>query len=1123
MRGSGSAIQRSGYLTVLPLVATVFLIVMLLAPGPLQFLPTTFAALAISAATLAYALLDPSAEVQRQALIVALAMTVAMTIALLGGGSSSEPLALLLWFPWAGSYAGMVSHRPRCLALVTGAVCLALTGAMLLRGDLESIPLVYVSCVLSTIGAAMFASGVFFWGLGQAFCDPLTGLTNRAGLLRTGEPAVAEMLLAGHSAVLMVLDVNRFHEINTALGHQAGDEALREFAGLLRRVRPAPLFVGRLGGDEFALVLPGEAQVAAPPERAGDQLRQLGRDVLDQLDGLVRIRNTDVELESTAGIACAPRDGDRLADLLPCADAALATAKHQGARIGVWSTQMAGTVGVGSWELALHAQLRRAIAQRELVLFYQPLQDAASGQVAGVEALVRWCHPERGVLPPGSFLPMAERSTLIIDLTWWELDEALGQCARWARAGLQLPVSANLSARMLVIDDLPRLITRRLEAHGLPPRMLTLEITESALVSQPARAATMLGELRNAGVQLALDDFGTGYSSMEILKALPFDEMKIDKGFVVDARGSLQDVAIVRSVIDLGHRLGLRVVGEGVEDEESARMLTELGVDLLQGDALSPPLPADELAALLARGLPPMPAGGPPGNGAPPNGALANSALANGALIDGGGGPAVATSGIAGQEWVPSLAGRPPGERPAARTTAAARQTAAGKPPPIMVPSETAARWVETGIVAPDAPDEAGRLAALRRYRVLDSPPEPEFDALASLAAQVTDCPFGYLDFIDANRDWFKAAHGVQVTELGARVGPTSYVVATGEYLEISETTRDLRFAHLARVEPAHVIFMAVAPVRTADGHVLGGLGVSDRLPRRLTGAQRTALCELAEHAMRLLDARLERLLLDEVEAALERLDRFWHRKDLTAAATVFADTVRSLAGADAVAVMLPDLPGSTVFQSVGVSVAEGVRPVSEVGAPTTADDMRALRELARSHRPVFIPDASTSLLIPRAVVRELGIASALMVPMRGEGGVQGMVMVRWVRPLPRLDPAVLRAVTLFIRQARHALERLRATTDRTASPGSDNGHRDPRAPASGDAVGSAEPAVPGEGGARSDAPGPPTVPADPVARPAEPAPRPAPAAKPSVDPRPGAPTAAASGRTGPGARRWPG
>ncbi|WP_083419571.1 EAL domain-containing protein [Pseudofrankia sp. BMG5.36] len=1095
MLGSGPVRER-GFLAVLPLVGTLFLLLMLVLPMSQSYLrPETFAAFLISLATLCYILRAGRGHPGRRALVVTVAMTAAMTTAVLGSPSRT-PLAFLAWYPWAGGYAGLVSRHVGRVAALTGAVCLTFTGALIARGDLDVFPLTYVAALLSIVASAMLTYGFFSWGRGRAFADPLTGLTNRAGLMHAGEPAITEALVAGRAQAVMVLDISRFREINSALGHQAGDEALREYADLLREVHPRPAFAGRLGGDEFVLVLPGEDQVSDRADPHGEWLARLGEKVLEQLDGPVRIRGINIELESTAGIASAPRDGDRLSRVLPCADAALANAKRDGARVGVWNAGMAGTVGVRSWELALHAQLRTAIAKGELVLYYQPVQEAATGRIAGAEALMRWCHPERGLLPPSSFLPMAERSSLIIGLTWWELEEVLAQSARWTRAGLHLPVSANLSARMLVIDDLPGKVARRLEHHGLPPEMLTLEITESALVSQPARAAAMLGELRAAGVKLSLDDFGTGYSSMENLKALPFDEMKIDKSFVADARGSLPDVAIVRSVVDLGHRLGLRVVGEGVEDEQSARMLTELGCDLLQGNVLSPPLPPEELEALLAvrqacvgawrtSGSGPQSAASGEPSPTRPDTARADTGRADTARLAG-----LAKAGVtpssnghrAGEQASPAGAARssdPAGPTGPTGPTTPSRRGGAGEDlgragrareagthgPRPTVPEETIRTSERTGVVAPEPPDESSRLAALRQYRILDTPPEPEFDALATLAAQITDCDFSHLVFINSNREWPKACHGVQASELRAWVGPGSFIVADGHYLEIQDCSRDLRYAHLTRAEPKHVIFFAGAPLRTAEGHVLGALCVSDRVPRRLTTGQRTALDTLASHAVRLLDARLHRLLLAEATAGLERLETFWHRHDLPAAATLCADVVRGLTHADAVAVMLPELPGSTVFRAAGVSVVEGVPPLTELGVRTTSDDQKAISELAAATGPVFIPDAAAHPLIPNEMVRRLGIASALMMPLHGEGGVQGMITVRWTQHLARLDPAVRCAVTLFCGQARFTLAKLRAAQGQVAVPGL--GSHDEAGCAAGDVPGRAMSGwgAPGAGG----------------------------------------------------------
>jgi EAL domain-containing protein (putative c-di-GMP-specific phosphodiesterase class I) len=333
------------------------------------------------------------------------------------------------------------------------------------------------------------------------------------------------------------------------------------------------------------------------PEAARDHLRTAGRTVISQILGPFRVHGVDVEVDACAGVAVAPLHGVSPDTLLPAAAAALNAAKRDGERVGVWDP---GMTGVRPWELALHAQLRTAITHSELVLYYQPLQSSRNGRIIGVEALLRWAHPSRGLLPPGVFLPMAERSALIIDLTGWVLNEALRQCAAWASTGHRVPVSVNLSARMLIHDDLPVLVSKTLSAHGLPADILTLEITESAVVTQPDRAAAMLRDLRARGVRLSLDDFGTGFNSMEIFKALPFDEVKIDRRFVADMHRSPSDAAIVCSIMDLGHRLDLRVVGEGVEDTHTLRMLTELGCDILQGEAISPPLPpSPDLVALL--------------------------------------------------------------------------------------------------------------------------------------------------------------------------------------------------------------------------------------------------------------------------------------------------------------------------------------------------------------------------------------------------------------------------------------------------------------------------------------------------------------------------------------------
>ncbi|WP_041939544.1 MULTISPECIES: putative bifunctional diguanylate cyclase/phosphodiesterase [Frankia] len=537
----------------------------------------------------------------------AASLAAALALALAGASAGSDADMYLVWFPPLCAYVALVTAPMAVLviAMITG----ALVAGVAAGGDLGQTagPM---SAALSTVVAGAVVKGLFRAGLLQSHADPLTHLANRAGTLEGGETAVAEIQAEGREAILILVDINRFHEINDALGHVGGDRLLQIIARTLSGLRPIPAFVGRAGGDEFALVfrgMPVPSTVAMAASRPGAPLpvptaaetkrrRVLGRRVLRQIQGPFQVCGVDVEVDASVGIAVAPRDSTTMSGLLTCADSALLRAKRVGESVGLWDP---GITGVRPEEIALYAQLRTAITRGELVLYYQPLQSACSGGIVGAEALLRWHHPTRGLLAPGVFLPVAERSPLIADLTRWVLDEALRQCAAWADEGLRLPVSVNLSARMLVLDDLPQVVAGSLAAHGLASDVLTLEITESALVTQPTRAATMLSELRTQGVSLSLDDFGTGYSSMEILKTLPFDEVKIDRGFVTDARGSLPDAAIVRSVLDLGHRLGLRVVGEGIEDERTLAMMIDLGCDLLQGEAISVPLPAAKMSELL--------------------------------------------------------------------------------------------------------------------------------------------------------------------------------------------------------------------------------------------------------------------------------------------------------------------------------------------------------------------------------------------------------------------------------------------------------------------------------------------------------------------------------------------
>jgi diguanylate cyclase len=990
--------EQRRFVIVLPAAgAALFLVAAVLPGSPGYLRPASWVAVAVG---LVDVVLAATVNPYRRWLPYVCCMlgTVALTVALAGAAPGRGADAYLIWFAWVASYAGLFLSL-RATMVTAACISAAVVLGMAAHGDLSAAAVPVVSSVLGVLGSALLVQLFFRWGRRQMYSDPLTALANRAGLMQHAEPAVAEALAAGREVVFMLLDVNRFREVNDALGHEAGDELLRIIARQLRSVTPDPLFLSRLGSDEFAIVMRGEGP-AGESLAADERLRGLGRTVLTQIRGPYRVNGVDVEVEASAGLAVAPRDGDSLAALLPCADAALSKAKREGERVGLWE---AGIAGVRPWEIALHAQLRNAIAGDELVLYYQPLQSAATGRISGVEALLRWRHPTRGLLPPGSFLPMAERSALIVDVTQWALNEALRQSADWAAAGLHVPVSVNLSARMLIMDDLPRLVRRTLCNHGLPADVLTLEVTESALVTQPARAAAMLRDLRSHGVNLSLDDFGTGYSSIEILKTLPFDEVKIDKGFVSGARGSLPDAAIVRSVLDLGHRLGLRVVGEGVEDQRTLRMMTELGCDILQGDALSPPLPADELHDFLASGRAsraahparPEPAEPrySPGEGEAPH-------------------PEVAVAGEEGAGAADGELFRPEGA--------------------------ALARWREDTITAPIPPDEPARLAALRRYGVLDTGREAAFDELATLAAHVCDCRYGMVIFVDAHREWFKAMHGLEFPPL-PRVAPASYVVATGEPIEVPDLVQDVRFAHMAQADPRHTVrFIAGAPLLTPDGHTIGALCVSDRTPRRLTPGQRAGLANLAKQAMRLLESRRETAMLGQVTDGLRVLDQLWSADDLPVAVSLIADVSRVLLGASGVTVLLSDLPGATIFRPVVSSTDAGTAPLTASHLRCAVWDDAGIGAVLRTQAPVFFPAAAASRLFPPGVVDRLAIASVLLVPLPGEGGTIGMITAWWATPLSRLDDATQRAIALFGGQAAHALARLRIAAAKAREGGID-------------------------------------------------------------------------------------
>jgi diguanylate cyclase (GGDEF)-like protein/PAS domain S-box-containing protein len=422
------------------------------------------------------------------------------------------------------------------------------------------------------------------------FYDLLTGLPNREMLRdRLGE-ALAESGRDGKPLALLILALDRFHEINNILGHKNGETIIRELARRLGDVLGEPERAARLRGEEFGVLLPG-ADVA------------LARHVGDKILGLFErpfmvqnlVQNLPIEVGASVGITAAPEHGQEADVLLRRADLAVQVAKRLASGCVVYS---AACDPYDPDRLALLGELRPAIEADQLFLFYQPKVDLKTRRVVGAEALLRWRHPKRGLVPPGDFIPLAEQAGVIKPLTWWVLAEAVKQCRTWERDELGLDVAVNLSARSLHDPQLIERITGLLNENDVPPRRLQLEVTESAVMTDSARAAEILGQLGALGVGVSIDDFGTGYSSLTHLRRLPVSEIKIDKSFVIGMRGNGgPDKAIVRSTSELGHNLGLRVVAEGVEDEVAFELLCSYECDLAQGYYIARPMAPDALVA----------------------------------------------------------------------------------------------------------------------------------------------------------------------------------------------------------------------------------------------------------------------------------------------------------------------------------------------------------------------------------------------------------------------------------------------------------------------------------------------------------------------------------------------
>jgi diguanylate cyclase (GGDEF)-like protein len=423
----------------------------------------------------------------------------------------------------------------------------------------------------------------------QALHDALTGLPNRTLFREQAGEVIAGRAKrdAAISAVLLI-DLDRFKEINDTLGHHIGDLMLKEVGPRLREAVRADDVVARFGGDEFAIFIADAQSV--------DHVLQIAGRARAALSEPFTVEDLQLHVEGSVGIALIPEHGKDIDTLLQRADVAMYMAKetHSGSRLYTPDADPNSRR-----RLTLLSDLRAAIDNRDLVLHYQPKADLRTRTIADVEALVRWVHPDLGLVPPNDFIPLAERSGLIAPLTEYVLAEATACAADWRARGIHIRVAVNLSVRSLMDLELPNRVAQHLADADLPADYLELEITESTVMADPVRAMRVLQPLADMGVRLSIDDFGTGYSSLAYLRQLPIAELKIDRSFIAAMETSENDAVIVRSTIEMGKNLGLEIVAEGVETPDIERALDRLGCDYIQGYLLTRPLPSDELEPVL--------------------------------------------------------------------------------------------------------------------------------------------------------------------------------------------------------------------------------------------------------------------------------------------------------------------------------------------------------------------------------------------------------------------------------------------------------------------------------------------------------------------------------------------
>jgi diguanylate cyclase (GGDEF)-like protein len=420
--------------------------------------------------------------------------------------------------------------------------------------------------------------------------DALTGLPNRVLLDDRLSQAVAHAERDGHSFAVAMFDLDRFKVVNDSFGHRAGDELIKEVAHRLAGIARSTDTVGRLGGDEFVFIMDRLAK--------REDAENIARRAVEALQVPIRIGGVDIHSSASIGIALFPTDGKSVETLIANADAAMYCAKQRG-RNNI-QCYASGMNSITQDKVKLESDLHEALALGQFELHYQPKLDTTTGVIHGAEALIRWRHPERGLVPPGEFIPLAEACGLIDSIGEWVVREGCRQARAWQLEGLpQLRVAVNLSAFQFRNGNLLQMIREALQAADLDPRFLEVEITESAVMSDPEESVAILEQLSRMGVVVSVDDFGTGYSSMSYLRRFPIDKLKIDRAFIAELLSRADDTSIVKAIVSLAHSLHLKVVAEGVETQEQLELLRALGCDQYQGYCFSPAVPATKFAALL--------------------------------------------------------------------------------------------------------------------------------------------------------------------------------------------------------------------------------------------------------------------------------------------------------------------------------------------------------------------------------------------------------------------------------------------------------------------------------------------------------------------------------------------